>query len=333
MNFPLYIDASMLKDFECREFGRQRYLLNRDTLAPNIHYVYGTAIHKAVQSFWEGKTFELAMADAYEVTAAYPVALIKHNVYASNRWMEMVERLPDLVACYFDSVEQDVKQVATWKGETLLECEWSLPYCYVCGRPEVRTDKAGIFGHMLLGCGHNHEVTLCGRIDRVMRGPELPDIKTASEISSQGIPWKQGYQNGKMLEVQFGLYDWWLNYIGMAPKRVYLEVLLKGYKSKPSRYEVIELPYVVTDAYRERFRQQLRWKVTEIVSLFRDKQEQRPWPMSQQLCQTKYSECPFLGICLHGETPKTLENYTQREQHLEIMKNELVTIQGQNRSQ
>src|ERR1700676_3594006 len=108
--FPLHIDASMLKDFECREFGRQRYLLNRDLVAPNIHYCYGTATHRAVQSFWEGKTYEQAIADAYEVTNAYPVGLIKHNVYLSNKWMEMVEQLPDILAAYWDGMEQDLSK-------------------------------------------------------------------------------------------------------------------------------------------------------------------------------------------------------------------------------
>lgn len=294
MNFPIYIDASMLKDFECKEFGRQRYLLNRDLKAKNIHYQYGVALHKAVQSFWEGKNFTQAMADAYEVTNAYPVQLIKHDVYTSNRWMEMVEQLPDLVAVYFDSVEQDLSKIQEDSSGNFLEKEWSIPY--------------------------SEDVILCGRIDRVMVGPELPDVKTASEISSQGEPWKTHYQKGKMLEVQFGLYDWYLCQIGMAPKRVYLEVLIKGYKGKKCRYEVIELPYVVTDAYRERFKQQLAWKVRDIIYAFQYQYDKSPWPMSQQLCQTKYSECPYLNLCLNGETPKTLELYQIREEHLEVRK-------------
>lgn len=301
-DFPLHIDASMLRDFECKEFGRQRYLLNRDLVIPNVHYVYGTACHKAIQSFWEGKTFEQAMADAYEVTSSYPVGLIKHNVYLSNKWMDMVNQLPDLVAVYFDQTEQDLSKVekvahSSIAGKAvrpMIETEWHHPY--------------------------SEDVILCGRIDRVMVGPELPDIKTASEISSQGIPWKQSYQRGKMLEVQFGLYDWYLQQIGMTPKRVYLEVLIKGYKSKPCRLEIIELPYVVTDAYRERFRQQLQWKVSEIVSLFKERVSEKPWPMSQQLCQTKFSECPYLPLCVGGEIPKTVELYKIREEHLEVRK-------------
>ncbi len=283
----IYIDASMLKDFECKEFGRQRYLLNRDLVAPNVFYQYGTAVHKAVQSFWEGKTFEQAMADAYTVTSSYPVELIKHNVYISNKWMEMVEQLPDIVACYYDGMVQDLSKVARisvnvnslGEGDSMaaLESEWTWPY--------------------------SDEVTLCGRIDRVMVGPELPDVKTASEISSQGVPWKQMYQRGKMLEVQFGLYDWYLQQIDMTPRRVYLEVLVKGYRGKRGRLEIIELPYVVTDAYRERFRQQLAWKVSEIVDYFTHHREDKPWPMSQQLCQTKFSECPYLNLCLNGEIP------------------------------
>jgi len=278
------VDASLLKEWDCREYVRQRYLVSRETAAPNIYYTYGTALHRAVESFWQGKTFEQSMADAYEITNAYPVKLISGNVYASNKWMEMVEQLPDLVAVYFDHVDQDLSRCLQ------LEKEWSHPY--------------------------SKEVTLCGRIDRLMVGPELPDVKTASEISTMGVPWKQSYQRGSMMAVQFGLYDWYLQQIGMAPQRVYLEVLIKGYKNKPCRMETIELPYVVTDAYRERFRQQLEWKVSEIVSYFRNQLERKPWPMSQQLCKTVYGECPYLNACLLGETPKVLEGYKEREEHL-----------------
>jgi hypothetical protein len=284
----IYIDASMLRDWDCHEFTRQRYLLNRDTKVPNIYYQYGTAIHRAVESFWQGKTFEQAMADAYAITNQYPLDLIQYQVYQTNKWREMIEQLPDLVAVYYDQVEQDVSKVLQ------LEQEWSHPYSI--------------------------SVNLCGRIDRLMVGPELPDIKTASEISSMGVPWKTGYQRGKMLEMQFGLYDWYLRQVGEAPKRVYLEVLIKGYKSKPCRMETIELPYVVTDAYRQRFDQQLEWKVEEITTYFEREREQKPWPMAQQLCQSKYGECPYLEICLHGEQPKVMEKYAERVEHLEVRK-------------
>lgn len=284
----IYIDASMLRDWDCHEFARQRYLLNRDVAIPNIYYCYGTAIHRAVESFWQGKTFEQAMADAYVITNQYPLDKIQYQVYQANKWREMVDQLPDLVAVYFDRVEQDIKKCLQ------LEKEWSHPY--------------------------TEQVTLCGRIDRLMVGPELPDVKTASEISSMGVPWKQNYQRGKMLEMQFGLYDWYLQQVGLTPQRVYLEVLIKGYKSKPCRMEVIELPYVVTESYRNRFKQQLQWKVEEIVDYFKYSAEQKPWPMAQQLCQSKFGECPYLEICLHGEQPKILEKYKQREEHLEVRK-------------
>jgi len=307
LNFPLYIDASLLKEWDCREYVRQRYLQNRDLRAPSVYYQYGIAVHKAVQSFWEGKPYEQAIADAYEITSQYPVQLIKHNVYQSNKWMEMVEQLPDLVACYYDAVEQDLSLV---HKKPRLSNNAILDY-YDTPRPMIETEWQ---------LPYSDDVILCGRIDRVMAGPELPDVKTASEIANFGVPWKTGYQQNMMLQVQFGLYDWYLQQIGMAPRRVYLEVLLKGFKSKPCRYEVIELPYVTTEAYRERFRQQLKWKVSEIVDYFRNRTQEKPWPMTQSMCQTKYGSCPYLDVCLHGEQPKVMELYSIREEHLEIRK-------------
>ena len=294
MSFPLYIDASMLKDAECKEFLRQRYHLNRDTACPNLYYEYGKIVHFGVECFWKGMEYASAMAKCYELTNLFPVKMISHDVYKSNKWREMVDQLPDLLSVYWDAVEQDLSLVQQIDGKPALENEWQFPY--------------------------SSDVILCGRIDRVMVGPELPDVKTASEIASMGVPWKQGYQKGKMLEVQFGLYDWYLGQIGLAPRRVYLEVLVKGYRGKAPRYEVIELPYVTTEAYRERFKQQLAWKVSEIVDYFKNKTEQQPWPMSQSLCQTKYGECPYIAGCLNSWTPKVLELYKIREEHLDVRK-------------
>jgi len=54
------------------------------------------------------------------------------------------------------------------------------------------------------------QVILCGRMDRLMAGPRLVDVKTASEISQQGVPWKQQYRQDKVLDLQFALYDYYL---------------------------------------------------------------------------------------------------------------------------
>lgn len=303
MIFPLKIDATFLKSWsDCREQARQSFVENRAPVAESIFYCYGRAIHKAVETFWLGKPYEEAIDAAYGITNLYPTKLL--NTYFTDKWKEMVNQIPDLVCCYYDNTEQDVHQIyhkVNLEGskhvhqtdKRWLEHEWSYQY--------------------------SDDVILCGRIDRLMVGPELPDVKTASEIASYGQSWEDGYTRSMMLQTQFGLYDWYLCQIGLAPRRCYLEVLLKGYKSKPPRLKIIELPYVTTEAYRQRFKQQLAFKLSEIVHYFRHYQEQKPWPMSGgSACKTIHGECAFMDRCIHGDIPKVMEKYGPREEHLVI---------------
>jgi hypothetical protein len=329
MNFPLKLDASFLSSWSnCREQVRQSFVEERAPIIESPYYRNGTALHLGVQRFWEGKPYEVALADAFEVCNTYNVKAISTNLYLSKKWAEMQEQLPDSLACYFDNVEQDTDLVMRGAdNEVMIENEWSMNYCIECNKPAAWFDER-------LDCGHPLMVILCGRIDRVMKGSnsrscELPDIKTASEISNYGVPWKTGYQNGKMLEVQFGLYDYALSHMGWTPSRVYLEVLVKGYKSKPPRLEIIELPHVTIEAYRARFRQQLAWKVSEIVHYFRNYKEQKPWPMSGgSACKTVYGECEMLPLCISGPVPKVLELYQIRTEHLNIRKLDKVITDG-----
>lgn len=295
MNFPLHIDASFFQSWSnCREQARNFFVEGRAPVVESVYYRFGTAIHKGVEEFWKGHPFEYTIAEAHKVCNEYPTKLF--NPYFANKWKEMVDQIPDLLACYYDAVPQDLTQLQQWEtGGPMVEIEWFVPY--------------------------SEDVILCGRLDRVMKGPELVDIKTASEIASYGQSWKDGYTRSSMLAVQFGLYDWYLQQISLAPRRCYLEVLLKGYKSKPCRYEVIELTHVTTEAYRQRFRQQLAFKLSEIVHYFKHYQDQKPWPMSGgSACKTVYGECPMLEGCLNGWTPKVLENFKPREEHLESRK-------------
>jgi hypothetical protein len=295
MNFPLHIDASFLKSWsDCREQARNSFIEERAPVVESIYYRMGTAVHLGVEEFWKGNTFERALYAAHGVCNTYPTKLL--NPYFTNKWKELVDQLPDLLACYYDGVEYDPAKLQQWgTGGPMVEIEWSYPY--------------------------SEDVILCGRIDRVMAGPELTDVKTASEIASYGQSWKDSYTRSSMLAVQFGLYDWYLGQIGLSPRRCYLEVLLKGYKSKPCRLEIIELPHVTTESYRQRFKQQLAFKLSEIVHYFKHYREQKPWPMSGgSACKTVYGECPMLEGCLNGWTPKVLEKFKAREEHLEVRK-------------
>ena len=312
----LYLDATALKGFsDCREYFRRQQIEKIEPVKPSTYYTFGTAIHRSVEAFWRGESYEKALNEAYEVTNTYPVQLL--NPPELDTWERLVKCTPDVLAVYYDSVH--------YSPEALLwvEKEWSIPFRYD-NNPNLSLVRT--------------QVILCGRMDRLMAGPRLVDVKTASEISQQGVPWKQQYRQDKVLDLQFALYDWYLcqicaqcgerkgshpdhEFVSMAPIEIYLEVLLKPYKSKAARYERIDLNELITESYRKRFRQQLKWKVSEIVHYVENYSQQKPWPLAGGLaCSSRYGTCQFQPICSFGESPKLMAKYKTREPHLELVK-------------
>ena len=280
----VFIDSSALKSWGCRELYRQSFVENIAPLKPNPAYEIGKAVHLGVEEFWKGSTFENAINVVYDAVNSVRVDLF--NPQENDHWRKQVDSLPDLLSTYFDNVE--------YQPENLLwvEKEWSVPL--------------------------DDKVTLCGRMDRVMLGPRLVDVKTASEITRMGIPWKKQYREEKLLDPQFGLYDWFLTTLGTPAKECVLEVIVKPYKGSKARMEFIALPEILTEAYRKRFRQQLAWHCSEIAHYHEHYMQQKPWPMSTSLCSTKFGVCPMFDRCVWGSIPKVEEKYGKRVEHLSV---------------
>ena len=284
----VFIDSSALKSWGCRELYRQSFVENISPLKPNPAYEMGKAVHLAVEEFWKGSSYEQAMDAAYQLCNSITVQ--HFNPQESEHWRKQVESLPDLVAVYFDQVE--------YQPENLLwvEQEWSVPL--------------------------DDKVTLCGRMDRVMLGPRLVDVKTASEITRMGIPWKKQYREEKLLDPQFGLYDWYLDSLGTPATECVLEVIVKPYKGSKARMEFIALPEILTEAYRRRFRQQLAWNCMEIAQYHEHYMNQRPWLMNPNMCNGKYGACPMFDRCVWGSIPRVEEKYGPRIEHLNVRRNQ-----------
>ncbi len=284
----IYLDASALRSWsDCREYFRRSQVQKIELIKPNPHYTFGTAIHVAVEEFWKGNSFDISLDAAYRVTNEFPVEHL--NPAETETWQRLVKTLPDVTACYFNSV--------CYEPENLMwvEKEWSLPY--------------------------GDKVILCGRVDRLMVGPRIVDVKTASEINAAGVPWRQQYRQDKILDLQFALYDYMLCQQGTPPIEIYLEVLLKPYKGKAARYEKIPLNELLTESYRKRFRQQLAWKVSEIVHYVEHYSQQVPWPLAGGLaCSSKYGKCQYHDLCAWGDEQKHLAKYKERVPHLELVK-------------
>lgn len=288
----IYLDATAIDCWlRCREAYRLRYLQpifhpakpeaehGIQPIEPSIHQAFGHAVHIAIEAFWKGYKYEDAVALAYQDMEAFPVQLL--NPLNADKWRDLGNALPDMIASYFDGVE--------YEEGTEIEREFDLAW--------------------------NSSVRVCGKIDRFHRG-HVFDLKTASEI---GRTWKADYRNSLLRSFQFGLYDWAHRVRETAPAGVTVECLVKPYKGKPARLELFPLPEIV--AYRKRFDQQLKWVVSEIQHYHENYLSQHPWPMaSDQTCSGKYSPCDYREGCNKGWTPKILESYKPREEHLETRK-------------
>jgi hypothetical protein len=279
----------MIKTFsDCREMFRRRYIENITLSKPSINMVFGTAFHLSVEAFWKGKDYKsaydigLAHLDSLDITAL--------TVREQGKYNELINTLPDMLEVYYKAHDKD-----EIKAAELIEYEW-IHYDYL---PFVH---------------------LCGKIDRYMKNGVLTDLKTASEI---GAEWKKKYKAEKLRDCGLSLYDWFLDTGIMSgikdytPKQIAMEVLIKPYKDKPPRLELIELNEIIQ--YRDRFKQQLNWVVKEMVHYMRTYPKVKPWPMNYgPMCMTKYGECDYLPLCNYGTIPKIMNKYKQREEHLNV---------------
>jgi hypothetical protein len=279
----IYLDATAIDTFlACRESYRQRYLENRVQAEPSVHLAFGHAVHTAVEWWHKGETYnQVLMRAAVEMEKAQNEFGGSLRPDLELKWRELGLALPECVAVYCDGVEPE--------PEAILEQEWETVYDL-----------------------ENPTVTLCGKIDRYNPITRvLYDVKTASEI---GRTWRADYKATLLRTFQFGLYDWC-----RTPDAVKIECIIKPYRGKPARLEVFDLPEILV--YRKRFDQQLAWVVRDIAEYHEKYQLVKPWPMaSSQICQGKFQACPYIEICNKGESPKILDRYKKREEHLDIRK-------------
>ena len=252
---------------------------------PNINYAFGTATHLSVEAFWRGKSYK----QAYDIGLAHldSLDISTLTVREQGKYNELINALPDMLEVYYKGHDKDeIKEVES------IEMEWSQ-------QADDWTDKTGM-------------TILCGKLDRWMKNYGLFDLKTASEI---GREWKKNYKAEKLRDCGLALYDWYLCGIGTPPTQIAMEVLIKPYKDKPPRLELIELNEIIQ--YRDRFKQQLNWVVKEMVHYIRSYSKVKPWPMNYgPMCMTKYGPCDYLRLCNYGDTSKNLDKYKPREEHL-----------------
>ena len=297
-NGTLYLDATCLRDFNgCREFFRRRYVDNIIPKRPAIDKEFGIATHMAIggdgkeplKGFWGGWSYE----QSYKLAAGYFAAVDQTHCTVKDRekYERLADALPEVIGVYYEEYGEAEEQA-------MVEYEWVSDY------------------------PHRQGVTspwrLCGRIDRYSLDRTLFDVKTASEI---GRNWKSDYKEAALRDIGVSLYDWYIRQAqpDSAPRNVVLEVIVKPYRDKRARYEAVELPEIVTGAYRRRFDQLLDFRVRELAHWWRSYQAMKPWPMNDgSQCVSKYGQCPYLLLCNHGESVRNLDKYTARMEHLDV---------------
>lgn len=269
----LELSANSISTFyRCREQYRRVYIQKIQSKQVSLPLRYGVAIHRAAEKYWKGEGYETAFNAAIKECELLDIGRLNPKQW--EKWMRMIDELPDLVATYFDQLP---------KGEVqMVEHEFSHPF---------------------------QGVVIKGRIDRVMVGPVLRDLKSASEI---GENWKSNYRDGLTRNFAFAIYDWYLRQVGLEPKSIEIECLVKGFKSKPPRLEMFNISAEIF-AGRRRFDQLLEFKVKEIQHWHDAHLNHSPWTMADnEICLGKYEPCPFLKLCSYGDSPKILSLYEER---------------------
>jgi RecB family exonuclease len=278
-----HLDASRISLFlTCREAFRRKYVESIVPVKPAIHRELGIAFHKGAELFWKGEGYETALRQSVEYCQTVDSGLL--NVQEQAKWQEMRGYLPDMLGCYFEA-----HQEAEIQDQLLIEREFDVVF--------------------------NERVHLVGRIDRISKQGVLYDIKTASAV---GKSWFEDLRQQYLRSFALGLYD----FVSRATpiSNIVVEVCVKPYRGSKPQVKELPLPEIIS--YRRRFEQHLKLVVSEMVHYLDHYQRMKPWPMAAEtICQGKYGPCDFLPACVQGDSPKVMEKYVPRKEHLEVIRN------------
>lgn len=302
----IYLDSSSIAEFlTCRESFRLKYLAKLPqsegaTAAPPldnspygtgivgkyiaIHREAGIAIHRGVEAFWRGDSFESAL----DISLLYMQSIPLSNVASGDmdKWKTLQNSVPDMLAAYYDTQEGNIENVK------FIEHQFKQ---YV-----------------------GDSTCIIGRIDRVMDcgGIQLIDTKTATQIGSER-QWKRDYKESALRDFQLPLYDWYLCGIGLEPREIKLEVLIKPNERYGTKAKLVEIDMREIIAYRDRTKSQIENIVSEVGKAIVDGAGKYPWLMaSSNICMGKFGPCPYLDLCNYGLNERQLKNFIPRREHL-----------------
>lgn len=283
----MQLSATMIETFyRCREEFRKVYV-EKLPRPINIDQFFGTVVHKGIETLWKTAT------DSWQFAIIFNAATKKsEELYVSSlnpkqidKWNKLMDSLPYILDAYLNYWEDNpMRKDLRWS-----EHEWEIhgthqPHTSIRGRCDLVFNYSGPLPYPGVSNDIGAKMVI------------LHEIKTASEI---GKEWRESYRQGMIRNTGLALYDWYLRQTGYNVIDVGVEVLIKPYKDKKARIEILNLPEIM--AARSRHDVELKFKVAEITHYMESYKQMNPWPMANgQACLGKYEPCPFLKVCNYG---------------------------------
>jgi hypothetical protein len=252
---------------ECREKHRIEYLLGKGPVEPNIHYAFGSVIHKMAESYWSGKPYMEAFHAALSVAQELDIRLL--NGKDQTKWSALQDAIAPITTIYYGYHGDKATLYPPKLNESTIEWEW------------------GTHAGMRVICN--------GIIDRFSASQKLIDTKTASAV---GTMWKTDLKKRLLREPQMGFYLLYLMEAGIDVSGIEYEIIVKPYRGSDPRIETIDVTNEVLD-FQPVFLQQMDWAIREICEFYAKCRDASPWPMNSGTgCVTKFGECDYLPVCL-----------------------------------
>src|SRR5882724_418978 len=279
------INATQLKTWaECREKHRMEYLLGKSPVSPNIHYQFGSVIHKIAECYWAGKPYMEAFHSGLSVAQELDIRLLDSK--DQGKWSALQDAIAPITTIYY-GYHGDKAFVSPPKmNEQVIEWEW------------------GVHAGMRVICN--------GIIDRVSQDRRLIDTKTASAV---GTMWKTDLKKRLLREPQMGFYLRYLMEAGMNVSGIEYEIIVKPYRGSDPRIETMDVSREVI-GFQPVFIEQMDWAIREICEFYSKCRDAEPWPMSNTACVSMWGECDFLPVCSGKsslDNPKLYKIKEQRE--------------------
>jgi hypothetical protein len=277
------VNATQLKTWaECREKHRIEYLLGKGPLAPNIHYVFGSVIHKIAENYWAGKPYMEAFHAGLAVAQELDIRLLDSKDQA--KWSALQDSIAPITTIYYGYHAGNTLLFPVRMNEQVIEWEWGT--------------HAGL------------KVICNGVIDRFTEDRKLIDTKTASAVGSQ---WKADLKKRLLREPQMGFYLRYLEQAGMPVEGIEYEIIVKPYRGSDPRIETMDVTQEVM-AFQPVFLQQMDWAVRELCEFYSKCRDASPWPMSNTACVSMWGECSFLKVCSGKASLDDTRLYKVKEQ-------------------